>query len=477
MAMSNGIDRDSQVPLHKQVRQYLNDLISRPGTMRKLPPEIEISKQLGISRATVRLAIMDLVRDGQLDRIPGKGTFIRRGSSRLIFSNWLSVEEMFRSMLQAALEQFAASHSGIEIENLGIAYEQTEHQLMLMTSSGRAPDIATLVYLWIPIFAHQGALLPLDALYGPGLEGKLYPQSVSAVSFRGHPYAFTWGNAPLILYANRRIVSDHLKTDRLAPESYDELLEWLAHLRERAGDALVPYSIPFHDDEMFFLYSIYTFLIAFGGGVITRENEVIFGCGENARAYEWLRLFISRGGVDISRGHQENRRLFARDRLGFLIEGPWLRSYLPALNPSCGEGCEHLEYSVLPRGPLGTSPSIMWNHTLAVFRQCRNVEGALAFIRFLTQDPAVTESYYRRTGVLPALRGQAEANPVYDDAFGRVLRRQMENALPIPFSDSPYFMTCITFCARASREILLGGADIPRTLSTYSGLLEELIKK
>jgi ABC-type glycerol-3-phosphate transport system substrate-binding protein len=475
--MLDVMDRDSQVPLHKQVRTYLVDLIARAGTTRMLPPEMDIGKQLGISRSTVRLAIMDLVKEGVLERIPGKGTFIRRGSTKLIFSNWLSAEDTFRPMLMAAIDQFAAANRGIEIENLGIPYDHTEHQLMLMTSSGRAPDLAALIYLWIPIFAHQGALLPLDALYTPEISRRLYPQSAAAVSFRGQPYAFSWGNSPLVLYANRRLVSDYLRTDRLTAENYDELAEWLALLHERSEGKVIPYSIPFQDDEMLFLYSIYTFLIAFGGGVITEDNEVIFGCGENAQAYSWLRSFIARGKVDISRSHMENRDLFARDRLAFLIEGPWLRSYLPALNPSCSEGCEHLEYSVLPRGPRGTSPSILWNHTLAVFRQCRNVEGALAFIRFLTQDPSVTESVYVRTGMLPVLRDQMENNPVYDDTFGRVVRRQMENAVPIPFSNSPYFMTCVTFCAKATREILLGDANIAQTLSTYAGLLEELLKK
>ena len=465
------------VPLHKQAKQYLTDLIARAGTTRMLPPEVEISRRLGISRATVRLAIMDLVREGQLDRVPGKGTFIRRGSTRLSFSNWLSVEEMFRPMLGAMIEKFVASNRGIDIENLGIQYEHTEHQLMLMTSAGRAPDIATLIYLWIPIFAHQGALLPLDSLYTAQVKDRAYAQSVAAVSFREQPYAFSWGNAPLILYGNRRQVSEHLRTDRLTPENYDELAEWLALLQERSRGALIPYSIPFQDDEMFFLYSIYIFLIAFGGGVITGDNQVIFGCGENARAYAWLRELISRGLVDITRSHLENRRLFAQDRLGFLIEGPWLNRMLPSLDPACAGGCDHLEFSVLPRGPLGTSPSILWNHTLAVFRQCRNVEGALAFIRFLTQDPFVAESYYRHTGMIPALADQAEANPTFDDELGRVVRRQMATALPIPFSSSPYFMTSVTFCAKASREILLGEADISRTLSTYAGLLEELFKK
>jgi ABC-type glycerol-3-phosphate transport system substrate-binding protein len=475
--MSEGIDKDSRVPLYKQVRQYLADLIVRGGSSGMLPPEVEISERLGVSRATVRSAIMDLVRDGQLVRVPGKGTFIRRASTRLVFSNWLSVERMFQPVMREIVERFAAANTGIEIENVGIEYEHSEHQLMLMTSAGRAPDIAALIYLWIPIFAYQGAILPLDELYTPEVRRRIHPQAAAAVNFQGHPYAFSWGNAPLILHANRRVVADYLRTDRLTPENFDELAEWIALLAERAGGKVIPYSIPFQDDEMLFLYSIYTFLLAFGGGVISQDNEVIFGCAENARAFAWMRAFISRGSVDISRTHLENRQLFACDRLAFLIEGPWLQKYLPALNPSCGARCDHLEFSVLPRGPLGTSPSLLWNHTLAIFRQCRNLESALAFVRYATQDPTVSEMYYRQTGMLPVFADEVQRNPAYDDTLGRVLRRQMENAQPIPFSDSPLFMTSIAFCARASREILLGESDIPRTLATYAGLLKELVKK
>lgn len=473
--MPEAIDRNSHIPLHKQARLYLDELIARTGSAKMLPPEKQIASRLGISRATVRLAIMDLVREGHLERVPGRGTFIRRGSARLIFSNWLSTEDIFRPMLASLVEQFMADNGRIEIENLGIPYEHTEHQLMLMTSAGKSPDIAALIYLWIPIFAHQGALLPLDKLYTPEVRGRSFPQSAAAVSFRDKPYAFSWGNAPLILYSNRRLLEEHLGTERLAVQNYDELLDCFARLHERSGGTVIPYSIPLLDDEMFFLYSIYNFLIAFGGGVINKDNEVIFGCGENARAYAWLRGFITRGHVDTSRGHLENRSLFAFERLAFLIEGPWLKSILAQLNPA--QAGEHVGFSVLPSGPLGTSPSILWNHVLAVFRQCRNVEGALAFIRFLALEPSVCETYYRHTGMLPCLADEAEGNPVYDDPFGRVLRQQMRNASPIPFSNSPFFLTSITFCARASREILLGEANIPQTLATYAGLLKELFKK
>ena len=63
--MTDPIDKDSRVPLYKQVKDYLLDYIEkRPVGADRIPPEVEISKQFGISRATVRTAVLDLVNEG-----------------------------------------------------------------------------------------------------------------------------------------------------------------------------------------------------------------------------------------------------------------------------------------------------------------------------------------------------------------------------------------------------------------------------
>ena len=138
---------------------------------------------------------------------------------------------------------------------------------------------------------------------------------------------------------------------------------------------------------------------------------------------------------------------------------------------------QDIEFSVLPKGPKGVSSSVLWNHTLAVFRQCRNRDLALELIRYLTEDPEAGELYYTMTRMLPVRLDELSRNPVYNDRFGQVLRRQMESAFPIPFADSPFFMLSIAFCAKAAREILLGDANVASTLNIYAGLLEELYKR
>src|SRR5215471_1796299 len=73
------ISRDSPVPLHHQVRNYLLGCIERgelqPG--QKLLQEREYAARLGISLAPVRQAILDLVKEGYFYRVPGRGTFVR----------------------------------------------------------------------------------------------------------------------------------------------------------------------------------------------------------------------------------------------------------------------------------------------------------------------------------------------------------------------------------------------------------------
>jgi len=73
------INRDSQVPLHHQVRNYLLNCIERGELSQgqQLLQEREYASRFGISLAPVRQAILDLVKEGYLYRVPGRGTFVR----------------------------------------------------------------------------------------------------------------------------------------------------------------------------------------------------------------------------------------------------------------------------------------------------------------------------------------------------------------------------------------------------------------
>src|ERR1700751_1001592 len=77
--LSLSISRGSPVPLHHQPRHGRPSQIER-GTLRpgqQIPHERQYAKPRGTSRAPVRQALLELVRQGYLLRVRGKGTFVR----------------------------------------------------------------------------------------------------------------------------------------------------------------------------------------------------------------------------------------------------------------------------------------------------------------------------------------------------------------------------------------------------------------
>ena len=77
------LDKASPIPIFYQIkevlRDYANELRDRSGAagFEAIPSESELMEVFGVSRATVRQSIRELIADGYLFAVQGKGTFIR----------------------------------------------------------------------------------------------------------------------------------------------------------------------------------------------------------------------------------------------------------------------------------------------------------------------------------------------------------------------------------------------------------------
>jgi GntR family transcriptional regulator len=73
------IDPGSPVPKYFQLREILLDLIHRELAVdAAIPSERDLCQRYGLARMTVRHAVANLVSEGRLYRVPGKGTFVAR---------------------------------------------------------------------------------------------------------------------------------------------------------------------------------------------------------------------------------------------------------------------------------------------------------------------------------------------------------------------------------------------------------------
>lgn len=78
MPVPQGLNMDPRIPLYYQLMQLFRQQIEegeyQPGD--SFPSENELCERFGVSRPTVRQALNELVREGLLHRIKGKGTFV-----------------------------------------------------------------------------------------------------------------------------------------------------------------------------------------------------------------------------------------------------------------------------------------------------------------------------------------------------------------------------------------------------------------
>ncbi|MGB5983665.1 MAG: GntR family transcriptional regulator [Desulfobacterales bacterium] len=68
----------AKAPKYERIKTYLLQGIAGGSFTETVPSENQLADKFGVSRMTARRALGDLERQGSVERIPGKGTFVRR---------------------------------------------------------------------------------------------------------------------------------------------------------------------------------------------------------------------------------------------------------------------------------------------------------------------------------------------------------------------------------------------------------------
>ena len=101
MMDKNFLDKKSSVPIYAQLENIIKDKIKEKKYVsgQALPTERALTELFGVSRMTIRQAISNLVHQGVLYRIPGKGAFV----SREVIKKKLEIESFSEDMRKKGL--------------------------------------------------------------------------------------------------------------------------------------------------------------------------------------------------------------------------------------------------------------------------------------------------------------------------------------------------------------------------------------
>jgi GntR family transcriptional regulator len=105
--MIDELDRNSSKPLYLQIYEALSDLLDS-GTLKpgdQFPKELELAERYEVARITVRRAISDMVHEGRLVRLAGKGTFVAKPK---IDRYLIDISSFSRRLSEIGLESHAS---------------------------------------------------------------------------------------------------------------------------------------------------------------------------------------------------------------------------------------------------------------------------------------------------------------------------------------------------------------------------------
>lgn len=116
MTRTGGTHRVAYRALADELREALANGVYRDG--RRLPTEAELAASHGVSRQTVRRAMQDLVAEGAVYRVPGRGTFAAAQDGRYL-RRLGSIDDLLNLSIDTQLEVVEPLRRRVDVDAAG----------------------------------------------------------------------------------------------------------------------------------------------------------------------------------------------------------------------------------------------------------------------------------------------------------------------------------------------------------------------
>ncbi|HBE80316.1 MAG TPA: hypothetical protein DDW65_21420 [Firmicutes bacterium] len=462
-------------PLYIQVKEALLKKIVDgqyiPGD--SIPSEPKLAQDFGTSISTIRQAIALLVDEGVLVIKRGKGTFVTTKKNVINFMSWLPETKQGQIILEDLIDLFHKKYSTIQVEIIPTTYSKARKDLVNLISQGSAPDVVQIVSHWTSYLASMGAFTPLEEILSrENLTSRSFEKDLLGGIYKDRLYSVAWGLCPLAIIANREVLAKAGVTQIQQPISIDtftELCQRVDHFYQSQDKYC--FGMCISNEETDFLRMI-PFLLAFRGGFVDMQGNVILNSKENIKAFEWLKKFVNSCNVFRSDIFTIRNR-FAKGDIAFMIDGPWIKYQLEEITKNDFE--TNFEVVLNPISISSKSYSWNYNHALAICTQSGKKIQAGKFIDAVTNDAELSYYYFSKTGHLPNNMQHLKTHN-YNSNFFNTFKLQLENARAIN-AQNEMFEKAMRFCINAVEKIFFENVSIEAELNEKAEYLKMLYEE
>lgn len=336
-------------------------------------------------------------------------------AEELIFWNFWNPE-----FILPVIEKFERENPGIKIKNEQINWGNGLDKIVVAMANGMAPDICELGSTWMGKFTSGGALVditdkiadlrPNYHMWGPA-------------TLNGRQYGVPWLVSTRVLFYNRELFRRVGLDPERPPVTWSELL---AAARKIHDPEQGLYGFGMNAGEAHVLYKKFMpFAWGNGGEILDASGSFIFDSPANREA---LKYYLQLKAFSYCEKQDLLDEAFKAGKLGLAISGSWNFADFPRNAPELDFGV-----ALMPKPSYdhGSSVSFLGGQILVLFKNCRNPEAAVKFIRMLTA-PENTLPITRKALVSFPAHLNAYKDPLFNDPRLAIFVEQMKTAVHPP---------------------------------------------
>jgi len=382
----------------------------------------------------------------------------------------LRAEEYGRDVLNAIALEYSKANPNVKIKFTDVSYDDLRSQTLLKAQAGTPPNLTEPVSAWIPQLASAGILEPVNNYLSDEDLGKYVPSAVSDGTIGGIPYAVPLWHGPIMLYANKDLMSKAGLPIR-DPENMQEFMTWIEKISALGNDT-IGFSMRntrVANTGFWFVPWIW----AFGGKLVDESGKPALDSDEFKQALDFYAWCTKNGyspeGIDSS----TSRIMFAQGRAGFVFDGPWLRGMLRGMtdNPDIDNMYQVLK---VPCNPDGEPWTIANPTSIVVLKGSEHKHIAFDFIKYMTQSPLMSELLAEKMGNFPTYLEFVENDPRMQDPFYQAFAEQMPYSRALPWKDERWPGLEDVLATAVSRVI--AGEDSSLVARNAQAEFEELLR-
>lgn len=376
-----------------------------------------------------------------------------------------------RALIESQVSEFNSIQSEITIELERIPEWDYHEYLETAALSGDLPDILDLDGPYLPYYAWQGYLKPIDSYVRPTMKFDFLPSVLSQGTFEEKLYALGAFESGLALYANKEILENagiSLPLSLKQAWSGEEFLQVLETLKRAGVEYPLDMKINYGEGE-WYTYGFSPIVQSFGGDLVDRNSyKSAAGFMDSRQSFEAMlyfqQLFI-RGYAD-SKQELDDDFITGKSALSYVGHWMW-----PEYNRALGDKLVLLPIPRFGGKAVSGQGSWCWGITAS----CTNPGAAWQFLSFLLSKEQIIRTS-NITGAIPSRKSAAASSVLYGHGAPLRIYYDQLQTIAVPRPRTPAYGV-ITKVFAESVSAIINGADVKNELRRAALTVTELLRE